>query len=75
MVYVPDAQGGLPPGPHALYVLGTRTSLGRAVRTAHRGKPAAQVGWLSPQVLSNASYMTSQIKDLADKIEQADGTL
>ena len=26
VVYVPDAQGGLPPGPHALYVLGTRTS-------------------------------------------------
>ena len=26
-------------------------------------------------VLSNSSYMTSQIKDLADKIEQAEGTL
>ena len=60
-----------PQGRHVLYVLGARTHLGRAVRTAHRGKPAAQVGWLSPQVLSNASYMTSQIKDLADKIEQA----
>ena len=27
VVYVPDAQGGLPPGPHVLYVRGTRTSL------------------------------------------------
>ena len=32
-----EAQGGEPPGPHALYLLGTRTRLGRAVRTAHRG--------------------------------------
>ena len=37
--YVPEAQGGLPPGPHVLYVLGTRTSLGRTVRTAYRGTP------------------------------------
>ena len=35
--YVPEAQGGLPPGPRVLYVLGTRTSLGRSVRTAYRG--------------------------------------
>ena len=34
VVYVPEAQGGLPPGPHVLYVLGTRASLGRAVTTA-----------------------------------------
>ena len=33
VLYVPEAQGGLPPGPHALYVLGTRTRLGRAHRT------------------------------------------
>ena len=39
--YVPDAQGGLPPGPHVLYVRGTRTSLGRLVRTAYRGNPGA----------------------------------
>ena len=32
VVYVPDAQGGLP---HVLYVPGSRTSLGRTVR-AHR---------------------------------------
>ena len=37
--YVPDAQGGLPPGTHVLYVRGTRTSLGRWVRTAYRGHP------------------------------------
>ena len=29
----------MPPGPHAQYVLGTRTSHGRAVRTAYRGHP------------------------------------
>ena len=38
---VPEAQGGLPPGPHVLYVRGTRTSLGRWVRTAYRGNPGA----------------------------------
>ena len=37
--YVPDAQGGSPPGPHVLYVRGARTSLGRWVRTASRGNP------------------------------------
>ena len=37
--YVPDAQGGSPPGPHVQYVLGTRTSLGRWVRTAYCGTP------------------------------------
>ena len=37
--YVPEAQGGLPPGPRVLYVRGTRTSLGRWVRTAYRGTP------------------------------------
>ena len=35
--YVPEAQGGLPPGRRVLYVLGTRTSHGRTGRTAHRG--------------------------------------
>jgi hypothetical protein len=40
--YVPDAQGGLPPGRHALYVRGTRTSLGRWVHTARHGTPGAQ---------------------------------
>ena len=39
VVYVPEAQGGLPPGPHVQYVLGTRTSLGRWVRTAYCGTP------------------------------------
>ena len=41
--YVPDAQGGLPPGPHVLYVRGTRTSLGRIIRTAYRGTPGRQL--------------------------------
>ena len=27
VVHVPEAQGGLPPGPHVLYVLGTRIPL------------------------------------------------
>ena len=36
MPYVPEAQGSLPPGLNALYVRRTRTSLGRAVRTAYR---------------------------------------
>ena len=52
VLYVPEAQGSLPPGPRALYVLGTRASLGRTVRAAHRGAPGAQGGWLSPQVVS-----------------------
>ena len=36
-MHVPEAQGGLLPGPRVLYVRGTRTSLGRTVRTACRG--------------------------------------
>ena len=44
VLYVPDAQGGLPPGRHLLYVLGTRTSLGRTVRTAYRGNPGGRLG-------------------------------
>ena len=40
--YVPKAQGGLPPGPRVLYVLGTRTGHGRTVRTAYRGNPGTQ---------------------------------
>ena len=32
----------MPPGPHVLYVLGTRTSLGRSVRTAYRGTPGGE---------------------------------
>ena len=37
MLYVPEAQGSLPRGQALLYVRRTRTSLGRAVRTAYRG--------------------------------------
>ena len=43
---VPEAQGGLPPGPHAQYVLGTRTSLGRSVRAAYRGTPGGSAAAL-----------------------------
>ena len=44
--YVPEARGSFPPNPHAQYVLITRASLGRAVRTravrtAYRGTPGA----------------------------------
>ena len=42
--YVPDAQGGLPPGRHVLYVRGTRTSHGRTIRTAYRGTPGRNNG-------------------------------
>ena len=42
-MYVPEAQGGLPPGPHVQYVLGTRTRLGRWVRTAYCGTPGGIV--------------------------------
>ena len=43
----------MPPGPHALYVLGTRTIPGRSVRAAYRGTPgaaASTVRCLTPQV-------------------------
>ena len=44
--YVPEARGSSPPNPHAQYVLITRASLvravrTRAVRTAYRGTPGA----------------------------------
>ena len=57
MGYVPEAQGGLPSGPHVLYVLGSRTSLGRSVRTTHRRSPAPHVGWLSPQAAGQEERM------------------
>ena len=41
ILYLPEAQGGLPPGPRVLYALGTRARLGRTVRAAHRGTPGA----------------------------------
>ena len=54
--YVPKAQGGLPPGPRVLYVLGTRSSLGRTVRTAHRGTPGgALIALLARLLLSTSS--------------------
>ena len=37
VLYVPEAQGSLPPGRHARYVRCTRTSLGHTMRTAYRG--------------------------------------
>ena len=44
-MYVPEAQGGLTPGPHVQYVRGTRTSLGRWVRTAYCGNPGYNEIW------------------------------
>ena len=35
----------MPPGPHVLYVRGTRTSLGRWVRTAYCGNPGYNEIW------------------------------
>ena len=42
--HVPQAQGSLPPGKAPRCVRRTRTSLGRAVRTAYRGAPGAPLG-------------------------------
>ena len=36
VLYVPEVQGGSPPGRHALYAQGTRARLGRAARTLAR---------------------------------------
>ena len=52
--HVPEAQGSLPPGPHALYVRRTRASLGRAARTrtvwctTGRGRASAECGAATP---------------------------
>ena len=52
--HVPEAQGSLPPGPHALYVRRTRASLGRAARTrtvwctTGRGRASAERGAATP---------------------------
>ena len=51
--YVLEAQGGLPPGPRVLYVLGTRTSLGRTVRTAYRGTPGKDLSWMGSSLAVN----------------------
>ena len=42
--YVLEAQGGFSLGPHVQYVLATRTSLGRWVRTAYCGTPGEHRG-------------------------------
>ena len=55
VLYAPEAQGGLPPGRHALYAPGTRTSLGRAPRavviTPPHTRRGAPRGYHPPQVL------------------------
>ena len=44
VLHVPEAQGSLPwSALEALYVCRTRTSLGRAVRTAYRGTPGSSL--------------------------------
>ena len=58
--YVREAHGGLPPGPRVLYVLGTRTSHGRAVRTAYRGGTySTSAARCSPGVLRSGEYQGS----------------
>jgi hypothetical protein len=42
VLYLPEAQGSLPPGAPLLYVRCTRTSLGRALRPAYRGTTGAR---------------------------------
>ena len=49
--YVPEARGSFPPNPHAQYVLITRASLGRAVRT--RAVRTCVPRTVAPQVLFN----------------------
>jgi len=56
VLYVPEAQGGLPPGPHVPCVLGTRASLGRSVRTARGGTLTS--GWL---VISSGGASASDL--------------
>ena len=57
VVYVPEAQGGLPPGPRVLYVRGTRTSLGRTVRTAYRGTPGYALGFSCAAPLLSPAWL------------------
>ena len=61
---VPEAQGGLP---RVLYAQATRTSHGRAVRTAHRAPPAAQVGFLSPQARGGGEAPTDAPPERASR--------
>ena len=62
--YVPEAQGSLPPGPHAPYARRTRTSLGRTVRRTYRvprkPRPSRIANrWLDHDVLVYASVAGS----------------
>ena len=61
---VPEAQGGLP---HVLYAQAMRTRLGRAVRTAHRAPPAAQVGCSSPQARGGGEAPTDAPPERASR--------
>ena len=56
VLYAPTAQGSLRPGPHALYVRRTRTSLGRAVRTACTLAPQAKGTNFKGANLAGASF-------------------
>ena len=49
----------MPPGPRVLYVLGTRTSHGRTVRTAYRGTPGRETTWTIGQHSFNASEVAA----------------
>ena len=50
-LYVPEAQGSLDPGHHAMYVRRSRTSLGCAARTARTARTVA------PQVLTDSDTL------------------
>ena len=66
--YVPEAQGGLPPVPHVLCVLGTRTSLGRSVRTAFPGyhpRWEASVQSVKGKSIKAMFRVSDEVKDLS----------
>ena len=71
VVHVPEAQGGLPPRPHVQYVLGTRTRLGRWVRTAYRGTPG-MVQLRGTKMLDSAVQEGSEGNRFVDKNKQVD---
>ena len=75
VVYVPEAQGGLPPGPHALYALGARTRLGRAVRTAHRGTPGcdkSKLAGMLEALLAGHPALAPEVRQMLESGSDAD---
>ena len=56
----------MPPGPRVLYVLGTRTSLGRTVRTACRGTPGGSISALLERVVGECGAGVSGVFEAED---------